>query len=51
MTDEANRLGGNAVYIRGYMTEVVCILDARAELGEGILWDPETQAPPPPFRG
>jgi L-arabinonolactonase len=25
------------------MTEVVCILDAKAELGEGTLWDPQAQ--------
>jgi L-arabinonolactonase len=25
------------------MTEVVCILDAKAELGEGTLWDPAAQ--------
>jgi sugar lactone lactonase YvrE len=25
------------------MTEVVCVLDARAELGEGTLWDPKAQ--------
>jgi L-arabinonolactonase len=25
------------------MTEITCVLDAKAELGEGTLWDPEAQ--------
>jgi L-arabinonolactonase len=25
------------------MDDIVCILDAKAELGEGTLWDPEAQ--------
>jgi L-arabinonolactonase len=25
------------------MTDITCVLDARAELGEGTLWDPEAQ--------